>query len=115
MSVENEDRSCMCPMPETTLPTMQEIPKVPCECKNEKQMKMLKDIKCLEFAIVELAEYLDTHPNDEKALSLHNDYANEYRKMYEEYERRFGPLSIYCPCNSYRWIASPWPWGGGKA
>ncbi len=82
---------------------------------NLTQSQLMNQIQSYAFAINDLILYLDTHPNDEKALSLHNDYANEYRKMYEEYERRFGPLSIYCPCNSYRWIASPWPWEGGKA
>jgi len=82
---------------------------------NLTQSQLMNQIQSYAFAINDLILYLDTHPNDEKALSLHNDYANEYRKMYEEYERRFGPLSIYCPCNSYRWIASPWPWEGGNA
>ena len=81
---------------------------------NLTQSQLMNQIQSYAFAINDLILYLDTHPNDEKALSLHNDYANEYRKMYEEYERRFGPLSIYCPCNSYRWIASPWPWEGGN-
>lgn len=82
---------------------------------NLTQSQLMNQIQSYAFAINDLILYLDTHPNDEKALSLHNDYANEYRKIYEEYERRFGPLSIYCPCNSYRWIASPWPWEGGNA
>ncbi len=82
---------------------------------NLTQSQLMNQIQSYAFAINDLILYLDTHPNDEKALSLHNDYANEYRKIYEEYERRFGPLSIYCPCNTYRWIASPWPWEGGNS
>ena len=82
---------------------------------NLTQSQLMNQIQSYAFAINDLIFYLDTHPNDEKALSLHNDYANEYRKIYEEYERRFGPLSIYCPCNTYRWIASPWPWEGGNS
>ncbi len=35
---------------------------------------MLEKIRCLEFAITELALYLDTHPTDEKALCLHRKY-----------------------------------------
>ena len=114
MSVENENRTCMCPMPEATLPTMQETPKAPCECKNEKQMKMLKDIKCLEFAIVELAEYLDTHPNDKKALCLHNKYCKELKDIKDIYQKIYGPLSINYPCNKWRWLEEPWPWEGGN-
>ncbi len=82
---------------------------------NMNKAELMNQLQSYAFAINDLILYLDTHPNDETALELHNNYANEYRKMYEEYERRFGPLSIYCPCNSFRWIASPWPWEGGNA
>ena len=82
---------------------------------NMTQEQLMNQLQSYAFAINDLILYLDTRPNDEKALSLHNEYANEYRKMYDVYERRFGPLSIYCPCNSFRWIASPWPWEGGNA
>ena len=111
MSVENEDRNCMPCIPEATLPTMQEVP---CECKNEKKMKMLKEIKCLEFAIVELAEYLDTHPNDEKALCLHNKYCKELKELKDIYQKIYGPLTINYPCNKWRWLEEPWPWEGGN-
>ena len=72
--------------------------------------KLLKEIKCLNFAIVELAEYLDTHPDDRKAICLHREYTNRLKKVKEKYERVFGPLSIYCPCNKWRWLEMPWPW-----
>ena len=111
MSVENEDRTCM---QEPTMPIMQEDPKVSCECKNEKQLKMLKEIKCLEFAIVELAQYLDTHPSDEKALCLHNKYCKELKELKDIYQKIYGPLTINYPCNKWRWLEEPWPWEGGN-
>lgn len=79
---------------------------------NMNQSELMNYLQSLAFAINDLILYLDTHPNDKKALELHNNYANKYRYAYEEYERRFGPLSIYCPCESYRWIDLPWPWEG---
>lgn len=82
------------------------------EC-NMSQGELMSQIQSLAFAINDLTLYLDTHVEDEKALKLHNEYAKKYRKLYDEYERKYGPLSIYCPCESYRWIASPWPWEGG--
>lgn len=83
-----------------------------CESKLS-QEELLSKVQAHAFAINDLALYLDTHPNDEKALALHNQYAKEYRKLYDEYERKYGPLSIFCPCDKWRWIASPWPWEGG--
>ncbi|MBR1803223.1 MAG: spore coat protein CotJB [Clostridia bacterium] len=74
---------------------------------------MLNDIRSLSFAIVELAQYLDTHPNDQKALCLHQEYCEQYRDLTDKYQRIFGPLTIYFPCNRWRWIDEPWPWEGG--
>lgn len=80
---------------------------------NLSKKELLGKVQSLAFTINELALYLDTHPKDDKALALHKQYAKQYRNAYEEYQRKYGPLSIFCPCNSWRWIASPWPWEGG--
>ena len=78
--------------------------------RNRIRKKMMKEIKCLNFAIVDLAEYLDTHPNDQKALCLHREYANRLKNVKDKYQRIFGPLDIYFPCNKWRWLEEPWPW-----
>ena len=78
--------------------------------RNRIREKMMKEIKCLNFAIVDLAEYLDTHPNDQKALCLHREYANRLKNVKDKYQRIFGPLDIYFPCNKWRWLEEPWPW-----
>lgn len=83
------------------------------DCKNETRAEMLKRIKCLQFAIVELAEYLDTHPDDEKALCLHNKYCRELKDLEDKYQKVYGPLTINYPCNKWRWLEGPWPWEGG--
>ncbi len=83
------------------------------ECWNNRdeiREKMMKEIKCLNFAIIELAEYLDTHPDDRKALCLHREYTNELNEIKDKYQRIFGPLTIYFPCNKWRWLEEPWPW-----
>lgn len=83
-----------------------------CNKENTKE-EMLNEIKCLAFAIQELALYLDTHPDDEKALCLHNKYCREYRDLTDKYQKVYGPLTINCPCNKWRWLEEPWPWEGG--
>lgn len=79
---------------------------------NLSKKELMKKLQALAFSINDLALYLDTHPDDDKALLLHKQYTKKYRNAYEEYQRKYGPLSIFCPCNSWRWIASPWPWEG---
>ena len=80
-----------------------------CEKENTRA-EMLNEIKCLAFAIQELALYLDTHPDDEKALCLHNKYCKEYRDLTDKDQKAYGPLSINYPCNKWRWLEEPWPW-----
>lgn len=117
MSLENEDRNCMCNM---VTPTMSDAEIAPvmngsdnCECNMEDRKEMLKQIKCLQFAIIELALYLDTHPDDEKALCLHNKYCKELKELKDKYQKVYGPLTINYPCNKWRWLEEPWPWEGG--
>ncbi len=86
------------------------------ECMNNRnrvRQEMMKQIKCLSFAVVDIAEYLDTHPNDRKAICLHKEYCNQLEEIKDKYQRIFGPLTIYYPCNKWRWLESPWPWERG--
>lgn len=75
----------------------------------EMRRKMADEIKGLEFAITELALYLDTHKDDEKALCLHNRYCKECKELKDRYQKIYGPLTINYPCNKWRWIEEPWP------
>ena len=77
---------------------------------NETREKLLSEIRYLKFAVTDIAEYLNTHPNDEKAICLHKEYCNQLKNLTDKYQRVYGPLSIYCPCNSWRWLENPWPW-----
>ena len=75
---------------------------------------MINEIKCLQFAITELSLYLDTHPDDERALCLHRKYARELKEFKDKYQKVYGPLTIDFPCNKWRWIEEPWPWERGN-
>lgn len=80
-----------------------------CEEIQANRSEMLNQIRCLSFAIVELAQYLDTHPDSKKAIQLHKEYANKYHDLANKYQSIYGPLSIYFPCNKWRWLEEPWP------
>lgn len=71
-----------------------------CKARDELGEKMLSEIRCLKFAITDLGEYLNTHPDDERALCLHQEYCNQLKDLSDKYQRVYGPLSIYFPCNS---------------
>ena len=76
--------------------------------------EMAKKLKCYRFAIIELGLYLDTHPDDEKAICLHREYANKFKVLEDKYQKVYGPLTIHFPCNKWRWIEEPWPWERGN-
>lgn len=80
----------------------------------EQREEMLQQIRCYDFAITEVALYLDTHPEDEKALCLHRKYAKQAKDLKDKYQKVYGPLTINYPCNKWRWLEEPWPWERGN-
>lgn len=102
-----EDRNCECNMVNDVNENM---------CSNHEQVRreMMENIRSLEFAINELALYLDTHPDDSKALCLHKKYCKEVRELKNQYQKVYGPLTINFPCNKWRWLEEPWPWERGN-
>lgn len=90
-----------------------ELNNMPNNNANEATMEELKEqLKCYRFAIIELGLYLDTHPDDEKAICLHKEYAKRFKALEEQYQKVYGPLSIMYPCKKWRWLEGPWPWEG---
>lgn len=82
------------------------------DCKDVRS-EILQNIMCYKFAINDLALYLDTHPEDQKALCLHREYSKVLRDLTDKYQKVFGPLTIEFPCNKWRWLEQPWPWERG--
>lgn len=117
MSVE-EDRNCGCGNnTKNVLGEMQTNDNYDCDnnmSKSETRREMIGKIRSLEFAITELALYLDTHPDDEKALCMHRKYCKEVKELKDRYQKVYGPLTINYPCNKWRWLETPWPWERGN-
>jgi len=73
--------------------------------------EMLAQIMALTFTLVDLNQYLDTHPYDDNAIEWFNDYKQELKKLEKEYEQKFAPLTAGSNSNEYwQWIENPWPW-----
>ena len=108
MSIE-ENRNCSC--------------NCNCECEKENTVdcdlrrEMIQEIRCCEFAITELALYLDTHPNDSNAITLRSDYVNLYKQALNEYEKKYGALNLgssQLDGYPWKWDVNNWPWEGDK-
>ncbi len=78
---------------------------------NKGQLSLLRELMDISFCLVETNLYLDTHPTDERALRLHNNFSEQYSELVEEYTKQYGPLKYTqqsgCP---WEYIKGPWPW-----
>ena len=81
---------------------------------NMTREEMAMKIKEYQFAITDIALYLDTHPEDEKALCLHRTYCKRAKELKDAYQKMYGPLTINYPCKKWRWLEQPWPWERGN-
>lgn len=85
-----------------------------CPLTNLSKRELTNTIRSLNFAVVDLSEYLDTHPCCNKALSLHNKYSKQLREAEAVYERKFGALTIFAPVDNWDWVCNRWPWERGN-
>ena len=80
----------------------------------KKANQLLSRIRALSFATLEVALYLDTHPNHRTAIAYYNRLKNELDAATGEYEMTYGPLSQASPWtaeeNGWLWVKQPWPW-----
>ena len=80
----------------------------------------LGELQALEFVLLELGLYLDTHQNDSEAFALFQQYAELEKVGREKYESMYGPLFQRATAKQKdfsAWIKNPWPWDfpeGGK-
>jgi len=77
------------------------------------QADLLTFIDALGFATIDLNLYLDNFPDDKKALELFNQYRDLKEQYMDEYERKYGPLTLSSDSlNTFPWAwkNGPWPW-----
>lgn len=73
---------------------------------------LLKELMSIDFTIIDLHLYLDTHPMDQTALNMYNNYVEKAKALRSEYERKYGPITAHHGISGYpwQWIDEPWPW-----
>lgn len=74
---------------------------------------LMEELQAIDFALVELNLYLDTHPADANAINQYNRLTQESKKLRQRIESVYGPLQNFG--NSYTgypwgWNDPPWPW-----
>lgn len=74
---------------------------------------LLEKLQAVDFVLVELNLYLNTHPNDLQAIEQFNKLTRERTAIANEYQLLYGPLQNFGRAYSkypWEWSQSPWPW-----
>ena len=77
---------------------------------------LLSQLQTVNFAVQELALYLDTHQEDLEAFEVYQSYQKLYTHCREEYLKTSGPLNHMQITDEkrYAWLDDPWPWEYSK-
>ncbi|MBQ9098057.1 MAG: spore coat protein CotJB [Clostridia bacterium] len=73
---------------------------------------LLHKIQAEDFALYEVALYLDAYPKNAKALRYYKEHKQLLEQLKRAYEDSFGPLTLYGNQSdtSWQWVDGPWPW-----
>ncbi|MBQ7036879.1 MAG: spore coat protein CotJB [Clostridia bacterium] len=79
---------------------------------NKTRNEMMRALQEADFAVYDLLLYLDTHPDDEKALAMYQDLVRRAQDAKRAYEQAYGPVTADAArgTREWTWIKSPWPW-----
>lgn len=79
---------------------------------NKTRNEMLREVMEADFAAYDLQLYLDTHPDDEKALAMYSNVVRRAADAKRAFEAAYGPLTPDAAAGGreWTWIKSPWPW-----
>ena len=76
--------------------------------------ELLKKLMELDFIAVDLALFLNTHPDNSEAIQAYNQVITAADAVRMKYEESFGPLcsfrSYAMDSSNWQWKDDPWPW-----
>lgn len=73
----------------------------------------MEQLMALQFALVELNLFLDTHPDSEQALMDFNELSEKFETAKKMFNKKYGPLLNFGHEKSkypWQWVNNPWPW-----
>lgn len=78
---------------------------------NEKN-RLMRKIQMLDFMLIDLSLYLDTHPECANVIEYYNKYRQIRNQVYDEYVSKFGSfvMTNQEPTDRWDWVNNPWPW-----
>ena len=75
------------------------------------QATLLRKIQTCTFLLQETALFLDSHPYCRQALRYYQRHRRTREELIEQYESKYGQLSIYGgnAAGSWQWVTEPFP------
>ncbi len=70
---------------------------------------LLHRLRVCTFAVVEANLYLDTHPDDQKALAFYREHLASMEQLKAEWEQETGEI-FGADGDRWAWVDTPWPW-----
>ncbi|WP_438349600.1 spore coat protein CotJB [Paenibacillus sp. FA6] len=83
---------------------------IPCD---QQYYEWLEELQIVDFALVELNLFLDTHPEDLQSIQQYNQLSQERMRLAKQFQEVYGPLLNFGHAFSkfpWQWSQSPWPW-----
>lgn len=79
------------------------------------QAELLLAIDEYGFATHDLVLSLDVNPDDQQKIELFNNYSNAFREALNEYEQKYGPITLNSDYikSTWSWREQNWPWDEG--
>lgn len=73
---------------------------------------LMKRIQEVQFTMLDLILYLDTHPCDSFAIERYNMAAEEFNKLHVSYSEKYGPFMWGClnEGDTWLWGEEDFPW-----
>ena len=72
----------------------------------------LAELQALEFVVLELNLYLDTHKDDAEAFAMFKQFSAMEKAAKAAYESKYGPVTAQAAAtgDSFQWLSDSWPW-----
>ena len=86
---------------------------------NENEMgreEMMRMLMAYDFAAIDMHLYLNTHPSDQRAVSMYNQYVQNALQLRNSYQSKYGPLLMnhFTSKVPWQWTENPFPWEKGE-
>lgn len=87
-----------------------------CNCHEMNRRELFEYINQISFVVDDVKLFLDTHPENQKALDYFQKYKEKRIEALKEYAEVYGPLTVDTVSENsdcWSWINEPWPWQEG--